>query len=74
VCLQAGRDFSPNRNRPESPWQAYWYPLYARPALGCGEEETQDLTQQFFVRFVGANTFNSPTLSGPVSLLPADFA
>lgn len=54
VVLQAGGEFSPEaQGALESLCKAYWYPLYGHVRrLGWGPEDAQDLTQQFFARFL----------------------
>lgn len=54
VVLQAGQDHSPQAAEAlESLCQAYWYPLYAFVRRqGHGPHDAQDLTQEFFSRFL----------------------
>ena len=52
--LQAGEASSPETTEAlERLCRAYWYPLYVHVRrLGWGPEDAQDLTQQFFARFL----------------------
>jgi len=54
TVLAAGREFSPQAQEAlERLCKAYWYPLYVHVRrLGWGPEDAQDLTQQFFARFL----------------------
>jgi RNA polymerase sigma factor (sigma-70 family) len=54
AVLQAGRDFSNESQAAlEKLCRGYWYPLYIHVRrLGWGPEDAQDLTQQFFARFL----------------------
>ena len=54
VVLQAGDAFSPEvQEALEQLCRDYWYPLYVHARrLGWGTEDAQDLTQQFFARFL----------------------
>ena len=54
VVLQAGEAFSPESQEAlEQLCRDYWYPLYVHARrLGWGTEDAQDLTQQFFARFL----------------------
>jgi len=68
--LQADREFSPERNRRlESLLQGLVPSLRSRPAAGWGEEDAQDLTQQFLSASSSANTFNrDPSEAGSLFL------
>jgi len=54
VVLQAGAEFSLEAHESlETLCRSYWYPLYVHVRrLGWGVEDAQDLTQQFFARFL----------------------
>ena len=54
VVLRAGHEFSPEAQEAlENLCRIYWYPLYVHVRrLGWGPEDAQDLTQQFFARFI----------------------
>lgn len=57
VVLAAGqRDSSQASNALETLCRAYWYPLYAYVRRrGCGPEDAQDLTQDFFAQLLRKN-------------------
>ena len=57
VVLQAGHDSSPDCNEAlERLCRSYWYPLYAYVRRqGYSPHDAQDLTQEFFSRFLGRN-------------------
>ncbi len=59
AVLRAGREFSPEAHEAlEQLCTAYWYPLYVHVRrLGWGPEDAQDLTQQFFARFLERKYF-----------------
>src|SRR6476661_1381215 len=52
VVLAAGRDSTPSAyDALEKLCRTYWYPLYAYVRRrGYGQEDAQDLTQEFFAR------------------------
>ncbi|HXI72619.1 MAG TPA: sigma-70 family RNA polymerase sigma factor [Verrucomicrobiae bacterium] len=54
LVLQAGENDSPQATEALATLcRAYWYPLYIHVRrLGWGPEDAQDLTQQFFARFL----------------------
>jgi RNA polymerase sigma-70 factor (ECF subfamily) len=54
VVLTAGHDSAPGaRDALEKLCRAYWYPLYAFARRhGNNPEDAQDLTQEFFARFL----------------------
>jgi len=54
VVLQAGEEFSPDAQAAlENLCRRYWYPLYVHVRrLGWSEEDSKDLTQQFFARLL----------------------
>ena len=54
VVLQAGQGSSPQAGAAlESLCRSYWYPLYAYVRRnGYGPHDAQDLTQEFFARFL----------------------
>ena len=58
VVLAAGRDSSPSaREALQQLCLAYWYPLYAYVRRqGHTPEDAQDLTQEFFTRFLARNS------------------
>ncbi len=60
VVLAAGDSASPNsREALEKLCRAYWYPLYVYVRRrGYGPEDAQDLTQQFFARFLEKGSFS----------------
>ena len=57
MVLLAGRDASTESAEAlEKLCRAYWYPLYAfARRQGCGPEEAQDATQEFFTRLLARN-------------------
>ena len=57
LVLRAGRKEEPGSTEAlEKLCRAYWYPLYALARReGCGPEEAQDLTQEFFSRLLAKN-------------------
>ncbi len=57
VVLAAGRRSTPQSDRAlEELCRAYWFPLYAYVRRrGHTKEDAEDLTQAFFVRFLGKN-------------------
>ena len=59
AVLQAGREFSPEAQEAlETLCRRYWYPLYVHVRrLGWGPDDAQDLTQQFFTRFLERRYF-----------------
>ena len=59
LILAAGRDSSTTAQRAlESLCEIYWYPVYAYVrAQGQGPEDAQDLTQDFFLRFLRRQLF-----------------
>ena len=60
VVLAAGHDPSPHAEEAlEQLCRNYWYPLYAYVRRrGYGPEDAQDLTQQFFARFLEKGSFS----------------
>jgi RNA polymerase sigma-70 factor (ECF subfamily) len=60
VVLAAGQSDSPDATQAlETLCGAYWYPLYAYVRRrGYGHEDAQDLTQQFFARFLEKGSFS----------------
>jgi len=59
VVLAAGQDASPDAQEAlEKLCRAYWYPLYAYVRRqGFSPEDAQDLTQEFFARFLQKKSF-----------------
>jgi RNA polymerase sigma factor (sigma-70 family) len=57
VVLAAGRRRTPQSDRAlEELCRAYWFPLYAYVRRhGHSKEDAEDLTQEFFARFLGKN-------------------
>jgi RNA polymerase sigma factor (sigma-70 family) len=60
VVLEAGQPGSPQSAEAlEKLCGVYWYPLYVYARRrGCGPEDAQDLTQQFFARFLEKGSFS----------------
>jgi len=60
VVLAAGQQDSPQASEAlETLCRAYWYPLYLYVRRrGYGPEDAQDLTQDFFARFLEKGSFN----------------
>jgi RNA polymerase sigma-70 factor (ECF subfamily) len=61
VVLAAGGDSSPlAREALERLCRAYWFPLYAHVrAKGFSPEDAEDLTQEFFARFLPSNALRT---------------
>jgi RNA polymerase sigma-70 factor (ECF subfamily) len=61
VVLAAGQDSSPAaREALERLCRTYWYPLYAYARRqGCGPEDAEDLTQEFFARLLAHRDLES---------------
>jgi RNA polymerase sigma factor (sigma-70 family) len=59
VVLAAGEEESPQRTEAlERLCRIYWFPLYVYVRRrGYGPEDAQDLTQEFFLRFLGKRGF-----------------
>lgn len=64
--LAAGGDSSPlAREALERLCRAYWFPLYAHVrAKGFGPEDAEDLTQEFFARFLVSNALRTVSQEG----------
>jgi len=60
VVLAAGQDSSPNASEAlEKLCRTYWYPLYSYVRRrGRSPEDAQDLTQEFFARFLEKNSLS----------------
>jgi RNA polymerase sigma-70 factor (ECF subfamily) len=61
LVLSAGGDSSPlAREALERLCRAYWFPLYAHVrAKGFSPEDAEDLTQEFFARFLASNALRT---------------
>jgi len=72
VVLAAGQADGPEgREALEQLCRTYWYPLYVYVRRrGYGPADAQDLTQQFFARFLERGSLTSPTRPRTVPDLP----
>lgn len=60
VVLHAGRGSNDSQASLEKLCRSYWHPIYTFVRRrGYGEHETQDLTQEFFARFLASDSLES---------------